>query len=409
MATPKPKLAVYHGIALALSGIACIVSAVYAFTLVQNHSSGYGALGEFLVLVFILIVTGILLLHSIIVSILYCIKNSPKSYWGIVINSLMIFLLLSPLLYTGMSHLFATYETRSSFEFRFDNACAEESPQRVLEMINEIHVDIKEKDQYQHHLNNCIETAVRNHRIDLLNYLEDRQIFVIKKDAENYWRRLIDIVASTQNIKAQDLELLEWLTARGKEFNYRLEPGMRFFSHYNICYTNLESPLAQKFAERLMEMGADVNGDPNSYAAWYCARFNRIDALRFLGQHQIALKNNPDYNSILGEAIANYNPQIVALLINLGAKPLYINYEKNKIDCIKYSDGDMQDYCKQIHDYDDLVTACTLNDDGKIKEKQQIIDLLQQAGFRFEKTPDYQAREIYHPETLKCLKEFEKN
>jgi hypothetical protein len=408
MTKPARKLATYHWVALGLSIAASLASFVFAVYLLQHPSSGYGMLGEAFILALMLVVTAILLLHSFIVSIIYCVKNPPKSYWGILVNMGLIVLLLSPLIFQGVKALVSEHQYKTSFEYRFYNACAEKSPKTVLKMINQMPADIK-SNGYDDQIYSCIEVAIQNKRIELLNALEANQITVVTKDAENTWRKLIDIAANDQDIDQQNLALLEWLAKRGEQFNYKLEPAISFFSHYNICYTNLQSADAQQFAERLISLGADINAGEDVYTAWYCSRFDRIDALQFLSKHNLAIKNNPDYNSALGEAIANRNSQMIELLIKIGAKPLYIDQQNARRECLEYSSDEIaQDSCAQIRDYDDLITACTYaKQDGWTEDNNKIISLLQQAGFRFEKNPDYQALEINDAETLKCLKGFE--
>jgi hypothetical protein len=394
MKKENSTLRIYHFISLCLTGVGVLL---FFLNMLNNHLnpvSGYGGIGVAILFLLGLVIVSILFIHSFVVSIIYTSRIKPKTYWGLIVHLIYILILLSFVIVDIFKSATGSLEYRLSYFHKLSVACENKPSQSVIAMINNMPAD--EISQRSSHIQSCIEIAIRNQRIDVLDALETQQIPIITANNQEQWRELIAQVSLTKEVTQQDYDLLQWFVERGKKFNYRLAEDIGFLEGYNICYTNLEDPIAQKFADLLIEMGGNINAvtEYSAPAVWYCSRFNKLDQLKFLIPRGADIKadGGSSYHSPLGEAIDNHNLDIINLLIAAGAKPRFNEWE------------------------DDLELACVkLNDQENSGVAQSVIAALKNAGFRFDKDSPYYLTahrhtdyDQYKPENvMQCMKQFE--
>lgn len=394
MNQPSTRLEIYHLVSISLTAVGTLLLFVAMFYQSQHPSVGYAGLGVVIAFVFGFGIVGILFLHSFVVSIIYTSKVQPKQYWGLFLHLVFIVILLSFVIVNAVKSVTSDVQFHFSYYNQLSIACENKPVASVIRMINEApKEELIERDS---HIQRCTQIAVQHQRIDLLDAFEKNSIPVVTENNQEQWRNLIDLASGTQKVTQQDYDQLVWLIERGKKFHYRLAENLRFLEGYNICYTNLEEPVAQKFADLLIEMGGNINAvtEYSAPAVWYCSRFNRLDQLKFLIPRgaNVNVDSGSSYHSPIGEAIQNNNLDIINLLIASGSKPRSNEWE------------------------DDLELACAkLNDKENLPASQAVISALKNAGFRFGKDSPYYLNPERHAdydlyqseEVIKCMAQFE--
>lgn len=394
MKKEQVKLRIYHMISLCVSGLGVLLLFMTMWYNHLNPVSGYGGIGVAIMFLLVLLIVSILLIHSFVVSVIYTARIQPKKYWGLIVHLIYIVILLSFVIVDFLKSAQRNVAYNFSYFNQLSVACEKKPIQSVIAKIK--NMPEEETPQRMSHIQRCIEIAIQHQRIDVLDALEIQQIPIVTDNNQEYWRSLMDQASITQKVTQKDYDQLAWLMERGKKFHYRLAENVRFLEGYNICYTNLEEPVAQQFADLLIEMGGNINSvtEYSAPAVWYCSRFNRLDQLKFLIPRgaRVDVDGGSSYHSPIGEAIENKNIEIVNLLIASGAKTQYNNWE------------------------DDLELACTkLNEKENLPASQAVISALKNAGFRFAKDSPYYINPDRHAdydpfksdEVINCMKQFE--
>ncbi len=394
MTKENNKLSIYHLISLCVTGVGVIYLFIVMWINHANPVTGYGSIAAAVIFLLELLIVSIVFIHSFVVSVIYTLKITPKKYWGLIVHLIYILILLSLVIVD----FFQSTKRNLEYEFSYFNqlsvACEKKPIQTVIAKIK--NMPEEETPQRMSHIQRCIEIAIQHQRIDLLDALEAQQIPVVAEHNLDNWRRLVDLAATTKKVTQNDYDQLMWLIERGKKFNYRLAEYIGFLEGYNICYTNLEEPIAQQFADLLIEMGGNINSvtEYSAPAVWYCSRFNRLDQLKYLIPRgaNVNVDSGSSYHSPIGEAIENNNLDIINLLIASGSKPRSNEWE------------------------DDLELACSkLNDKENLRASQAVISALKNAGFRFRKDSLYYLNPERHAENdlykseevIKCMAQFE--
>jgi hypothetical protein len=349
----------YYRFSFALSIAMCTLPFVAIFSMPHYAmTDGNGPGADALAFLAALVLAGISLAHSLLVTILYA-KTHPgkaqagKIFHGIVAAILLLYWVVTevvPAIDIKIAHLIYDYSPSRKHRDALLEA-AENSPlKNFTEVFARREISGKDADEFR---NKLIDTAAAHQRLDILKFLKEKGVPVAGKD-QAAW--IAHVAAATNRTAlpyyspvkpgpyshASPLSTVQWLLDEGASYHYRLANGSRNFFDQSSwlfkpsfqdgavdnCSTSahLESPENIALYSQLVNHGADVHACGEAYDNCGMAlaiQKNCVAQLEFMLARGIRLDKNPDGREMFAfrEAIANGHIGIVKALLKTEPNP----------------------------------------------------------------------------------------
>lgn len=285
-------------------------------------SDGSGPNGDELIAFFVFVIACLLHVHTFILAVFLYGKNKSgtKVALGILLASAL--LLASPEIRSNAKKQMADYRYNASATTRTFRAISAGTPAEFFKSFDQI----PDREKTWAYVRELMVDLARAGRVDLLEQLDTKGFPVAEAGQEKEWTDVVYAPVYSETLSPeQRLKVLEWLFAKGEPFQFSLkQSGHAFFSieHFSTAYKEIDNPSTRKILDLLIRHGADFKGSNTGYVLWYCARFGKLDHVRFL----LAQHVDPNYvdenlhTTALDEALDKKDQAIMDELLKAGAR-----------------------------------------------------------------------------------------
>lgn len=310
----------YFQVSVALSLVLSIIYLISINGPFPAASDGSGPSGKALMVYFLFIISCILLFHTFVLAAFVYSGNKSGTRIGLGILVLSAVLLFLPEIHSAIE----SETSRRKYNADPKNKTSKIIDVATLDEFFKQFNEIPESEKTRAYMNDLKIDLVRSGRIDILEELELKGFAAVEADKEKEWGDLVQLATISNQLSPEKrLKVYEWLFSRGEPFKFslaRYENDLLSPPNFVVAFGQVKNPTSQKMLDLLIHHGARFRGESPEDIILYCARFDHLEALKFL----ISQGVHPNYvdsdGSALDVAIANKNKPIIQELLKAGAK-----------------------------------------------------------------------------------------